>query len=156
MSKCAKNSSGWKNTAASRQTTDRELKQACHPEEGALCPTKDPMPSTQRHRPQEEFPRRTHVGTAAPAVQRPRSIGPQRAGRYQQTPVMLSAAVTIREANRHCEVEASLPSPRSIHGYHSAAKSFHCGLRRSNKAIFFARDHPFSCFSRPSALCTSS
>ena len=64
-----------------------------------------------------------------------------------------SSAIAKRS---HCGVEASLPSPLSIHGYHSAAKSFHSGLRRSNKAIFFARAHPFSCFSRPSALWTSS
>jgi hypothetical protein len=43
-----------------------------------------------------------------------------------------------------------------IHGYHSLAKSNHCGFLDSIKAIFFARDHPFNCFSRAIAKCTSS
>ena len=35
-----------------------------------------------------------------------------------------------------------------IQGYHSAAKSSQCGFLDSIRAIFFARDQPFNCFSR--------
>ena len=64
---------------------------------------------------------------------------------------MLSAAMRIAK-RPHGGVEASLPCSDFIHGYHSAARSTQCGFRRTIKAIFFARVHPFSCISRPSAL----
>src|ERR1700733_9818430 len=70
--------------------------------------------------------------------------------------VMLSGVVRNRGSDPQRGAEASLPSLVRIHGYHSEARSFHCGLRRSRRAIFLARVHPFSCVSRAKALWTSS